>query len=334
MKKKFVLVTIVLMCCALAGVYAGGSSDSAAAADGKQTFALAHVHPATHLFNKAMLNFSDLMKERTGGKINVEVFPSSTLGTERESQEALMAGTLDMAIVTYESLMVAVPEIGALILPFQYNGYDHGDRVFAGPAGQKAHEIIEKKASTKVLSHYIQAFRQIFSQKPLNVASDIKGIKIRVPESPLYVNTFTLLGAAPTPVAWAEAYSALDTGVVQAIENTPEAIFSMAMHEVTKYMNLTDHLLAPTTISMADNVWKKQSADVQKILLDAAKEACALGLKLTQEGDGIARKNLAQKLQLVEVDKKSFRDKMDYSKFDVMKLPVAREIKALIDATK
>jgi len=331
MKKKLALVTVILMCCALAGVYAGGGS---AQTDGKVTFQLNHVLPPNHSIQTASLFFADLVHQRSNGRVTIEVFPSSTLGTERESQEALMAGTLDMAFVAYEAYLVVVPEIGSLILPFLYDGYDHGDRVYAGRAGQKANEIIREKAGAKVLSHYIQAFRQIFSQKPLKSAADIAGIRIRVPESPLYVNTFTLLGAAPTPVAWAEAYSALETGVVHAIENTPEAIFSMAMHEVTKYMNLSDHLLAPTTISMSDKVFNRQPADIQKILLDAAKETAAFGLKLTQENDAVARKNLTERLEIVQIDKHSFRSKMDYSRFDVMKSPVAQEIKALIDATK
>ena len=329
--KKIVLITLILMCCALAGVYAGGGSDGAS---GQLTFQLNHVLPPAHSVHTSMLYFSDIAKERSGGRINIEVFPSSTLGTERESQEALMAGTLDMAIVTYESIMVAVPEIGALILPFMYDSYEHGDRVFAGPAGQRAHEIILQRANTKVLSHYIQAFRQIFSQRSLRNAADIAGIRIRVPESPLYVNTFTLLGAAPTPVAWAEAYSALDTGVVQAIENTPEAIYSMAMHEVTTHMNLTDHLLAPTTISMAGRVWERQTAEIQRILLETAAMAGAFALKLTQENDAIARRQLAERLQIVEVDVNSYRSRMDYNRFDIMRIPAAQEIKALIDATR
>jgi tripartite ATP-independent transporter DctP family solute receptor len=334
MKKKIVLLTVVFVCFSLLGLYAGGSQDSAGKSEEKVTFQLNHVLPPNHSIQTAMLFLAERAKEQSNGKIEIQVFPSSTLGTERESQEALMAGTLDMALMSYEAYLVVIPEIGSLILPFLYNDYAHGDRVFAGPAGKKAHEIILQKANSRVLSHYIQAFRQIFSQKPFKTAADIVGIKIRVPESPLYVNTFTLLGAAPTPVAWAETYSALDSGVVQAVENTPEATHAMAMDEVTKYINLTDHLLAPTTISMSEKIFSRQPAEVQKALLAAAAKTGEYGLQLTQENDTVARKAIAAKLQVIEPDKKSFRDKMEYSKFDVMKYPVAQEIKALIDATK
>jgi tripartite ATP-independent transporter DctP family solute receptor len=336
MKKIISLMLCLFLTSGAVSVFAGGSQDSAEKTGGDTlTFQLAHVFPPNHSFQTAMVKFADGAKEKSGGKIDIQIYPSSTLGTERENQEALMSGTLDMAVVSYEAYLVVVPEIGAVILPFQYNDYDHCDKVLAGPAGQKAHEIVLQKAHAKVLTHYVQAFRQIFtSKKPLNTAADIAGMKIRVPESPLYVNAFKLLGAAPTPVAMAEAYSALDTGVVDAIENTPETINSMAMFEVTKYINMTDHMVAPTTISMSEKIYARQTPDVQKILLDAAAEARKFSRKLTLENDGAARKQLEGKLTFINSDKKSFRDKIDYSKFDVMTYPVAQEIKALIDATK
>lgn len=296
---------------------------------------LAHQMANTHSIHQTSLKFAELVKEKSNGTMEVEVFPAAALGTERENLEALQSGVLDMAIIAVEFYPSYVKEAGVFVLPFIYKDFDHQTAVLKGEAGQKLKQIILDQTDVRILSYYSLAFRQVFtSEKPIKTVDDIKGLKIRVPESPTYVNTFNMLGAAPTPVAWGETYTALETGVVQGLENTPESIHSASMHEVTKYMNITDHISAPTTFSISNKVFEKLTEEQQNILIEAAEEAADFGLELTIKNDTEFRKKLSEELEIVETDKESMRNAIDYSKFEVMQLDSAKELKQLIDSAK
>jgi tripartite ATP-independent transporter DctP family solute receptor len=296
---------------------------------------MSHQMANTHSIHQTSLKFAELVQEKSNGTMEIEVFPSAALGTERENLEALQSGVLDMAIIAVEFYPSYVKEAGVFVLPFIYKDFDHQTAVLKGEAGERLKEIILDQTDVKVLSYYSLAFRQVFTtEKPVNTVNDIKGLKIRVPESPTYVNTFTMLGAAPTPVAWGETYTALETGVVQGLENTPESIYSASMHEVTKYMNITDHISAPTTFSISNKVFNKLTEEQQSILIEAAEEAADFGLELTIKNDTEFREKLNEELEIIETDKESMRNAIDYSKFDVMQLDTAKELKELIDSAK
>jgi len=296
---------------------------------------MSHQMANTHSIHQTSLKFAELVQEKSNGTMEIEVFPSAALGTERENLEALQSGVLDMAIIAVEFYPSYVKEAGVFVLPFIYKDFDHQTAVLKGEAGERLKEIILDQTDVKVLSYYSLAFRQVFTtEKPVNTVNDINGLKIRVPESPTYVNTFTMLGAAPTPVAWGETYTALETGVVQGLENTPESIHSASMHEVTKYMNITDHISAPTTFSISNKVFNKLTEEQQSILIEAAEEAADFGLELTIKNDTEFREKLNEELEIIETDKESMRNAIDYSKFDVMQLDTAKELKELIDSAK
>lgn len=296
---------------------------------------LSHQMANTHSIHQTALEFARLVNEKSSGDMSVEVFPSAALGSERENLEALQSGVLDMAIIAVEFYPSYVEEAGVFVLPYIYDDFEHQTRVLKGEAGDVLKEIILDKTDVKVLGYYSLAFRQVFtSNNPINTVSDIRGLKIRVPESPTYVNTFSMLGAAPTPVAWGETYTALETSVVQGLENTPESIHSASMHEVTSYMNITDHISAPTTFSISNQVFEGLT-DVQKqVLLDAAEEAGDFGLDLTVKNDTEFRERMMEELEVVYTDKESMRNAIDYAAFNVMRLETAVEIKALIDAAR
>lgn len=296
---------------------------------------LSHQLAATHSINVTAEKFAELVKAKSAGAMEIEVFPSASLGTERENLEALQTGTLDMAIIAVEFYPSYVEEAGVFVLPYMYDSYEHQTAALKGEAGKKLSQMILEKTDVKVLSYYSLAFRQVFTTKnPVNAVEDIKGLKIRVPESPTYVNTFNLLGAAPTPVAWGETYTALETNVVGGLENTPESIYSASMHEVVKYMNITDHISAPTTFSISNEIFEELTEDQQKIVLEASQEACDFGLDLTIANDEEFRGKLAQELEVIETDKATMRDAIDYDTFDVMKLDDAKILKDLIDSVR
>ena len=219
-------------------------------------------------------------------------------------------------------------EAGCLCLPFVYSSYDDCAEKLAGEAGTTVAQMILDKTNVRILDYYVLAFRQIFTtDKPLNTVNDMSGLIIRIPDSSTYKETFTQLGAAPTPVAWGETYTALDTGLVSAVENIPESIMSASMQEVCKYVNVSNHIIGPTTISVSEQVFQKLTEEQQNILTEAAKEACEFGLNATKDGSDANFDALeGAGLEVVDTDVDSLKAKINYNAYACAKTDVGKQI--------
>lgn len=295
---------------------------------------LAHQMANTHSIHESVEKLAELVKEKSGGSMEIEIFPAAALGSERENLEALSTGVLDMAIIAVEFYPAYVEEAGVFVLPYVYDDYNHQKNVYNGEAGQMLADLILEETNVKVLGYYIQAFRQLFTQTPVETVEDIKGLKIRVPESATYVTTFNMLGAASTPVAWGETYTALETSVVDGLENTPEGVYSSSLHEVTQYMNLTDHISGATTFSISNQAYEKLTQDEQDILNESIAEVIEFAFNLTLKNDDKFRQLLKEELEVVETDKTTMRNTIDYNEFDVMKSDNGKTIMELIDKVR
>ena len=262
---------------------------------GEHTFSLSTTATAGSALADVAHHFADKVSELSGGKMTVDVFEGSSLGSEAQNLEALTAGTLDMAIIAVEFYTNSIPQLGALILPYVYEDYDQVEKVLESEAGQYANQQLLDVAKVKNLGYYVMAFRNMYMTKPIETADDLAGLKIRVPESTLYVNTFKMLGAAPTPLAMGEVYTAIDTGVVDGMENTPDTCLHNSFFEVAPYFNMTNHLNAPTTISMSDKVFSALNEDEQQILIEAGLDTSHFGLESTKASDEANRETLKEK---------------------------------------
>ena len=298
---------------------------------GEHTFSLSTTATSGSALAEVAHHFSDQVSELSGGKMTVDVFEGSSLGSEAQNLEALTAGTLDMAIIAVEFYVNSIPQLGALILPYVYDNYDQVQRVLEGEAGQYANQQLLDVAKVKNLGYYVMAFRNMYTTKELKTADDLVGLKIRVPESTLYVNTFKMLGAAPTPLPMGEVYTAIDTGVVAGMENTPDTCLHNSFFEVAKYFNMTNHLNAPTTISMSDKIFSALNEDEQKLLLEAGASASRFGLESTKTSDEKNRETLKEKgMIFVETDVESMRKKIDYNNYDFMQSEEAKKLFELV----
>lgn len=307
----------------IAGLLCG----NAQAADQKFTFNLSHQMAADHTVNLVANRFAELVKQKTQGKVTIKVFPSGALGGEKDNAAGLKSGMLDMGIVAVEQYPSFVPESAVLVLPYLYKDYDHLDRVLNSDVAKDIQGMVLAKTHIHVLTFLPMAFRQMFTvDKEIKSAADLKGLKMRVPESPIYVAAFKQFGAVPTPLAWGEVYASLQTGVAKGVENTPEAIVTASLQEVTKYMNLSNHLEGPTTISMSDQAFKKLPAQYQSALLDAAAEVQKYDLQLTEERDKAARDKLKEKLTVVEPDIASFKSAIRYDQIELVSSPKGQEL--------
>ena len=301
-----------------------------ACADAKVTLSLSHQMAASHSINETALKFAELVAEKSGGEMAIDVYPSATLGTETENLQALTNGTLDCAIIAAEFYANYVDEAGILCLPFMYDSYDDAYAKLHSEAGETIRNMILESTDVRVLDYYVLAFRQIFTvSKPINTIDDLAGLIIRIPDSNTYKTTFSQLGAAPTAVAWGETYTALDTGLVGAVENTPESVMSASMQEVCKYVNETNHILGPTTISISNEVYEGLTDEQKAVIDEAAKEACEYGLNLTKNGSDANFAALTEAgLTLVNTEVDGLKNAIDYTQYACAKSETGKEILA------
>ena len=166
-------------------------------------------------------------------------------------------------------------------------------------------------------------------------STHIAGMKIRVPESSLYVDTFKMMGAAPTPLPMGEVYTAIDTGVVSGLENTPDTCLNNSFFEVAKYFNMTNHLNAPTTFSMSAKIFDSLNEDEQNLLLEAGLRASRYGLESTKTSDAAYREQLKEKgMEFIETDVESMRAKIDYTSYPFMQSEEAKTLFDLVQKSK
>lgn len=232
---------------------------------------IGHNTPPTHGYSQAAKVFEALVESRTGGNVDVQEFHSGTLGQERDLAEAVKLGTLDMALLTPGIMSNYEPSLALISLPYVFKDWSHVDRVLEGPIGDELSERLLKKAGIRKLGWYSHGYRDIFTTKKQIVKPvDMKGLKIRVIEAPLYIGTLNALGANPTPMAWGELYTSLKTGVVDAFCNIPGNAYLFKLYEVTKYQAPVGYIWEGALIMISESKWQKLPKDVQEIVRDSA----------------------------------------------------------------
>lgn len=253
---------------------ATNASDNKKTDNGKVVFKLAHTGALDDVMNKASLKLSELVKERTNGRIDIQVFGASQLGNERDILEGLQLGTIDMGLVSNGPLSGFEPMAGFWDLPYLYKDLEHAHAV-ANSDIAKELEVKLDEAGLHVLSINDGGFRHITnSKRPIQKIEDLNGIKIRVMESAIMKATFDAVpGMAATPLPFGELYSSLEQGVVEAQENPVTLIDSMKFNEVQDYLSLTGHFYYPRYFFMNNDKFKSLSKDDQDIIVTAAEEA-------------------------------------------------------------
>ena len=234
---------------------------------------LAHVVNEKDSFHLAAEKFKALTEKYTNGSVTVTIFPNAKLGDERTLLERMKMGIVDAGIITNGPIINFVPRFGAIDLPFLFRSPEHAYKVLDGPIGDQLFADLEKKG-WKGLAWAERGFRNLTnSKKPVNSPHDIKGLKIRVMQNPVYVDSFNALGANAVPMAWTEALTALQQGTIDGQENPLNVIVSFKLNESQKHMAITRHAYAPAPLIMSMVTWKKLTPDQQKAVLKAAQEA-------------------------------------------------------------
>jgi len=235
----------------------------------------------------AAQRWADIVKEKSGGKINMKVYPGSSLvgGDQTKEFTAMRQGVIDMAVGSTINWSPQVQELNLFSMPFLMPDYKAIDALTQGEFGKKLFEIIAAK-DVVPLAWGENGFRELTnSKRAIKTPEDLKGLKIRVVGSPLFNDTFTALGANPTQMSWADAQPALSTGAVDGQEN-PLTIFTVAkLHTVgQKHVTLWHYVADPLIFAVSKDAWATLSADDQKIVREAAVQAAKYNLELARKG--------------------------------------------------
>lgn len=242
----------------------------------KVTMKIGHVLAESDNVHQALLRFKEAVEKKTGGTLEVQVYPGSQLGSLRQMFEAISLGTQEAGIFDAATPANADPAIGILELPYMFRDLDHVHKMIDGPLGEQVLDGTRKKTGVRTIAGYDTTFRKTFTKgKAINSLDDLKGLKVRVPESPAYVETFKLLGASPTPVAWGELYTSLASGVVQGFENKAEAAVGSRLHEQTKFAAYTGHIFVFNLLMVNDKWFTGLSKDMQQAILETVKDSVA-----------------------------------------------------------
>jgi TRAP-type transport system periplasmic protein len=233
----------------------------------------AHVVNEKDAFHVAAEKFKELVEKNSKGALTITIFPNAKLGDERTLLERMKMGIVDSGIITTGPIINFAPSYGVIDLPFLFRDPDHAYKVLDGPIGQKLLVDLEAQG-WKGLAFGERGFRNLTNNKrAVKTPEDIKGLKIRVMQNPVYVDSFKALGANAVPMAWTEVLTALQQGTVDGQENPLNVIMAFKLFEMQKHLSITRHAYAPAAILMSLATWKKLNPEQQGLVKKAAQEA-------------------------------------------------------------
>ena len=277
----------------------------------KTVIKLAHVCTLEDVFHLQSLKFKELVEQRTQGEVEIQIFPNKQLGDkETDLISLIQQGVVGSAVITCGPITTFEPLFGIMDLPFLFTSEAQAYKVLDGPIGQKFLDSLSN-VGIKGLAFGERGFRNVSNNvRPIQKPEDLKGIKTRVMESPVYISTFKALGANPIPMGWGEVYTALQQGTIDAQENPPGVIWAFKLFEVQKYYSLTGHSYSGNVVMMNKTLFDGLAPAQQKALLDSAKDSAEYGRKMNNESVNDVLAKLKEKGMAVnDVDRKLFQDK-------------------------
>jgi tripartite ATP-independent transporter DctP family solute receptor len=307
----FVLTAFVLL-----------SAGAALAAD-KVVVRVAHTLAPDSHYNKGLIHLGELLEEKTGGQIELQIFHSAQLGSERDAVEGVAMGTLEMTLVSSAPLANFTDKFMVFNLPFIIRDRQKAYEWMDGPEGQKILESLLPKNMVG-LGIWENGFRNLTnSKKAVKVPADMNGLKIRLMENPIHVSTFKTLGAYPVPMPFGELFTALQQKTVDGQENPLIIIYTSKFYEVQDYLTLTGHFYAPAVLIVNKDFWESTLSDEQReIFVECEKEARQwereysinsekeMAKKLKEEGMTVITPDKSLWVEAVKPVYKKFEDKI------------------------
>jgi tripartite ATP-independent transporter DctP family solute receptor len=293
------------------------------------------IHPDGYPTVEAVKFISQQLEAKTGGKLKIQVFHSAQLGNEKDTIEQTRFGVIDLNRINMAPFNNLIPATNVPSLPFIFRSVEHMRKVMDGPIGEGILKEFEKHDLVG-LAFYDSGSRSFYnSKRPITKPDDMKGMKIRVQQSDMFVSLVSALGANATPMAFGEVYSALQTGVIDGAENNWPSFESTKHFEVSKFYSITEHSLSPEVLVMSKKSFDKLSPADQANIKEAAKASVAKMRELWDAREKASEAKVrAGGAVINNVEKQPFIDAMKpvYDKFVTDK--VLKDLVAAIQATK
>jgi len=292
----------------IAGMAAAGLATAVAAKE----FRSSDVHPEDYPTVMAVKFMSDQIKAKTGGKDSIKVYTMSQLGSEKDTIEQTKIGALDFVRINVAPMNNICPETMVPTMPFLFRSKEHMRKVLDGPIGDEILKACEKQGFIG-LAFYDSGSRSLYTvKKPVKSLADVKGLKIRVQQSDLWVSLLQAMGANATPMPYGEVYTGLKTGVVDGAENNPPSFVFDNHYQVAKFYTIDEHLIVPEMVVFSKKIFDTLSKDEQAALIKFSHEAQQEERKLwdiyEKEAMDKAKAAGIQIIQVSDADKKAFQD--------------------------
>jgi tripartite ATP-independent transporter DctP family solute receptor len=275
----------------------------------QQKLKWAHVYETSEPYHTQSVWAAEEIKKRTNGKFDIQVFPASSLGKETDINQGMTLGTVDMIISGPSFAARSYPRLGIAYYPFIFRDADHQAAYSKSAVFKEMIDGYRAKTGIQILAYTYYGARHTTAQKAFTDCAGMKGLKIRVPDVPVYLATPKACGANATPIAFAEVYLALQNGTVEAQENPLTTIEAKKFFEVQKAIMLTGHIVDGLTTQVAPHIWSKLSDAEKKIFTDVALEAAARATEQIKKREAELVDEFKKKgLQVVTVNRQSFVD--------------------------
>lgn len=268
-----------------------------------------HLANEQNIWHKAALKFAEEVRQRSQGRMIVKVYPNEQLGKEMDMITGILAEVMDI-MITAESLENwSLPYAILCATPYAIRDSDHLHMVAGGAIGKEMAQHIIDVAGLKPIAYFERGARNLTSNIPIRHPDDLKGLIIRVPNVSLFVSTWSVLGAKPTPMAFSEVFTALQQSTIHGQENPFALIRNAGLYEVQKYVNLTEHVKGWAYVVMGNKQFEKLPEDLQQVIVESAKIMQEYEHSLFLEQEALDVQFLKDKgMEFIEVDKEAFEN--------------------------
>ncbi len=249
---------------------------------------------ADHPVGNGVKAFNECVQEKSGGKMKITAFWSSSLGDDMQATQALRSGTQEAVITSSSPLVGLVPALGVFDLPFLFANEKEADAVVDGEFGDFINQKLDA-AGVINLAYWENGFRNMSNSKlPINKWEDFEGLKVRVMQNNIFLDTFRTLGSNATPLAFGEIFSALETRAIDGQENPFVTIDTSKFYEVQKYVSVTKHAYTPFLVLFSKPIWNRYSDDEKNALRECAVVGRDVQRKVIREVSDESRKKIEQ----------------------------------------
>ncbi|ARD39427.1 TRAP transporter substrate-binding protein [Edwardsiella ictaluri] len=291
-----------ILCAAVLSLIAGGAQ-----AAEKVTLKLAHNLERSHVVHQAFEQMAKEVQQLSNGNMRIRIYPSSQMGSARETLELLQNGALDMTKGSGSDLESFDNIYAIYNMPYLFKDQQHFNNVVYGPVGKEIMDSTKDKGFF-AMSAYVAGTRSFYAKKPITSPADLKGLKIRVQASPTTIKMVELMGGSPTPISFGEVYTAMQQGVVDGAENNIPSWVQTRHIEIANVLSEDEHASIPDYLVIATKTWEKLTPEQQAILTKAARNSEVYQQKLWDKVDAESRAQAkAMGASIVSVDKAPFR---------------------------